>query len=539
MGVFFLRSLSKMSSLKILNPNAEHSRGIQSLVMNIGAAKGLQNVLKSNLGPRGTIKMLVNGSGDIKLTKDGNILLHEMQIQHPTACLIARAATAQDDVTGDGTTSNVLIIGEALKQCERFHPRILADGFELSKNEALKTLNRLRIKKEEIDKEVLLNVSRTSLRTKLVPKIADHIANIVVDAVLCVQKENQPIDLFMVEIMTMPHRTVEDTRLVRGLVLDHGVRHPRMPRNLKNVHILTCNISLEYEKTEVDSGLYYRTAADRDKLVEAERKFTDEKVKKIIALKREVCKEDEGFLVVNMKGIDPPSLEMLAREGIMALRRAKRRNMERLTLASGGVAVNSVEALEPSILGWAGEVREQSLGEEKYTFVEGVKNPTSCTVLIKGPNSHSINQIKDALRDGLRAVKNAIDDQCVIPGGGAFEVAAHCDLMKFKDTLKGKAKLGVQAFADALLIIPKTLATNSGFDPHDAIMPLIEEHSDGNIVGLDVITGEPFDPETEGVFDNYRVKRQQLHLSAILASQLLLVDEVLRAGKSAGGPPQQ
>jgi len=333
----------------------------------------------------------------------------------------------------------------------------------------------------------------------------------------------------------MKHRSASDTRLIRGLVLDHGVRHPRMPRSLKKVHILTCNISLEFEKTEVDSGLFYQTAGDRDKLVEAERRFTDEKVKKIIALKREVCKEGEGFLVVNMKGIDPPSLDMFAREGIMGLRRAKRRNMERLTLASGGIAVNSVEALDPSVLGWAEEVREQALGEEKYTFVEGVKNPTSCTVLIKGPNDHTIAQVKDALRDGLRAVKNTIEDAAVIPGGGAFEVAAHCDLMKFKDTVKGKSKLGIQAYADALLIIPKTLATNSGFDPHDAVMPLIEEHNDGNIVGLDVTTGEPFDPEMEGVFDNYRVKRQQLHLSAVLASQLLLVDEVLRAGKSAGG----
>lgn len=238
-----------------------------------------------------------------------------------------------------------------------------------------------------------------------------------------------------------------------------------------------------------------------------------------------------------MKGIDPPSLDMFAREGIMGLRRAKRRNMERLTLASGGIAVNSVEALDPSVLGYADFVQEQVLGEEKYTFVEGVKNPTSCTVLIKGPNNHTITQVKDALRDGLRAVKNTIEDQCVIPGGGAFEVAAHCDLMKLKDTLKGKSKLGIQAFADALLVIPKTLATNSGYDPHDSILPLIEEHNDGNIVGIDAFTGEPFDPELDGVFDNYRVKRQQLHLSAVLASQLLLVDETLRAGKQAGGNP--
>merc|ERR1711976_1030622 len=212
----------EVMSLKLLNPNAEIARSVQALATNIGAAKGLQNVLKSNLGPRGTIKMLVNGGGGIKLTKDGNVLLHEMQIQHPTASLIARAATAQDDITGDGTTSNVLIIGEALKQCERFlsegvHPRILADRFELAKNEALKSLNRLRLEKPTPDKELLLNVARTSLRTKVEHSVADHLAEIVVDALLCIRKDDKPIDLFMVEIMTMTHRTTSETRLIRGL----------------------------------------------------------------------------------------------------------------------------------------------------------------------------------------------------------------------------------------------------------------------------------------------------------------------------------
>jgi len=529
-------------SLKLLNPNAEIARSVQALATNITAAKGLQNVLKTNLGPRGTIKMLVSGSGDIKLTKDGNVLLHEMQIQSPTAILIARAATTQDEITGDGTTSNVLIIGETLKQCERFlaegvHPRILSDGFEVAKNEALKTLNRLRLEQPNPDKELLLNVAKTSLRTKVEHGIADHLAEIVVDALLCIRKDNNPIDLFMVEIMTMTHRTSSETRLIRGLVLDHGCRHPRMPRSLKNVHVLTCNISMEFEKSVIDSAMIYSSAAQRDKMVNAERKFTDERVKKIIALKREVCKEGEGFLVVNMKGIDPVALDMFANEGIMALRRAKRRNMERLTAACGGMPMNSEDGLEASVLGFAESVTEVSLGEEKYTFVEGVQNPTSVTILIKGPNSHTINQLKDAVRDGIRAVNNTLEDKCVIPGGGAFEVAAHLDLMKYKDTMKGPSKLGVQVYADALLVIPKTLAANSGFDPQDALMGLTEEHSSGHVVGLDVTSGEPFDPESEGIFDNYRVKRQQIQLSSVLASQLLLVDEFFRAGKAQGGGP--
>mmetsp|Transcript_4725 Transcript_4725/g.16623 ORF Transcript_4725/g.16623 Transcript_4725/m.16623 type:complete len:527 (-) Transcript_4725:49-1629(-) len=526
-----------MASVKKLNPNADITRSSHALLMNISAAKGLQSVLRSNLGPKGTMKMLVGGAGDIKLTKDGNILLHEMQIQHPTASLIARAATAQDDITGDGTSSSVLIIGEALKQCERFlsenvHPRVLADGFDAARAVALKTLDAVKLEKT-VDKELLLSVARTSLRTKVPQKIADQLTEIVTDAVLCIQQPDLPLDLFMVEVMTMQHRAATDTRLVKGLVLDHGPRHPRMPTKLENCHILTCNISLEFEKSEVNAGFFYRSAAHRQELADAERKFTDLKVKKIIELKREVCKPGEGFVVVNMKGIDPVSLDMLANENILALRRAKRRNMERLTLSSGGSAVNSEEGLTPDVLGFAKEVTVHTLGEEKFTFVEGVANPRSCTILIKGPDGHTIAQIKDAVRDGLRAVKNTVEDKCVVPGGGAFEIAAHRALMAEFAQMKGRTKLGVQAFADALLIIPKTLAANSGFDPQDTIISLMEEHADGHCVGVDVYTGEPFDPDMEGVYDNYRVKRQQLQLSSILASQLLLVDEVMRAGKSA------
>merc|ERR1719281_1951368 len=194
------------------------------------------------------------------------------------------------------------------------------------------------------------------------------------------------------------------------MVLDHGSRHDDMPAKLENCYIMTLNVSLEYEKSEVSAGFFYSSAEQRDKLVESERKFTDEKVRKIVALKKKVCTEEnkKTFVVINQKGIDPPSLEMLAREGIVALRRAKRRNMERLPLAVGGVAVNSVEDLDIDDLGWADLVYEQSLEDEKYTFIEGVKNPHSCTVLIKGSNDHSITQMKDALRDGLRSVTNAI-----------------------------------------------------------------------------------------------------------------------------------
>jgi len=237
-------------------------------------------------------------------------------------------------------------------------------------------------------------------------------------------------------------------------------------------------------------------------------------------------------VVINQKGIDPMSLDMLAKEGILALRRAKRRNMERLTLACGGEAVNSVEELTPAVLGHAGLVYEHVLGEEKFTFVEQVPNSFSCTILVKGPNKHTITLIQEAIRDGLRAVKNTIDDGCVIPGAGAFEVACAAHLVKYKAEVQGRPKLGVQAFADALLIIPKTLATNSGFDPIDSIVKLQEDHHKGSIVGLDLSTGKSMSPVAEGIWDNYNAKRQAIQSSSTIASQLLLVDEVLRAGKN-------
>jgi len=333
--------------------------------------------------------------------------------------------------------------------------------------------------------------------------------------------------------MTMPHKTVTETQLVRGIVLDHGGRHPQMPKRVQNAYILTANVSLEYEKSEVNAGFFYTSAQQREEMVQSERKHTDDRVKRILELKRKVCENGEGFVLVNQKGIDPLSLDMLAREGILALRRAKRRNMERIMKACGGIAVNAVDDLTPDVLGWAGTVYEQVLGEEKYTFIEDVKTPTSCTILIKGPDNHSIAQVKDAIRDGLRAINNVIIDRAVIPGAGAFEIACYLELMKYKDSVKGKQKLGVQAFAQAILAIPKTLAANSGFDQYDSIIALEEEHRNGHIVGIDLNTGGAFDPEAEGVFDNYRVKKQQLNASAVLAAQLLLVDEIIRAGRGS------
>jgi T-complex protein 1 subunit zeta len=447
--------------------------------------------------------------------------------------------------SADGTTSAVLFTGELLKQAERYtseglHPRLITEGYEIAKDMVQEFLEGFATPQPNIfqDRETVVSVVRSSLRTKLAVDLADQMAETVVDAMMCISREKESIDLHMVEIMTMQQRSGSDSCFINGIVMDHGARHPDMPRYMENCHILTCNVSMEYEKTEISSGFFYSNAEDRDKLVDSERKFTDEKVNAVIDFKRKVCKEGESFVVINQKGIDPVSLDMLAREGIFALRRAKRRNMERLTLACGGFPVNSVDDLDESQLGWAGKIREETLGDDKFTFVEDAKLGNSCTILIRGPNKHTIDQIKDAVRDGLRAVKGALEDKMLVPGAGSFEIAACNMLQRRKQAVSGKAKLGVQAFADALMIIPKTLAENSGLDVQDAIIKVEEEQdrSEGAI-GLNLTTGEAFSPESEGIWDSYTVKRQTLSLATILATQLLLVDEVMKAGKAMGKPP--
>uniref|UniRef100_A0A5F9DEZ9 T-complex protein 1 subunit zeta n=1 Tax=Oryctolagus cuniculus TaxID=9986 RepID=A0A5F9DEZ9_RABIT len=491
-----------MASIKAVNTKAEVARAQAALAVNICAARGLQDVLRTNLGPKGTMKMLVSGAGDIKLTKDGNVLLREMQIQHPTASLIAKVATAQDDITGDGTTSNVLIIGELLKQADLYiseglHPRIIAEGFEAAKIKALEVLEKVKVGKE-MKREILLDVAKTSLRTKVRADLADVLTKAVVDSVLAIRRPGYPIDLFMIEIMEMKHKSETDTK-------------------------------------EVNSGFFYKTAEEKEKLVKAERKFIEDRVQKIIDLKDKVCdKSSKGFVVINQKGIDPFSLDTLAKHGIVALRRAKRRNMERLSLACGGIAVNSLEDLSVDCLGHAGLVYEHTLGEEKFTFIEDCINPRSVTLLVKGPNKHTLTQTKDALRDGLRAIKNAIEDGCVVPGAGAVEVAIAEALIKYKRKIKGGARLGVQAFADALLIIPKVLAQNSGYDLQETLVKVQAEHVESKqLVGVDLNTGEPMVAEDARVWDNYCVKKQLLHSCTAIATNLLLVDEIMRAGMSS------
>jgi len=282
----------------------------------------------------------------------------------------------------------------------------------------------------------------------------------------------------------------------------------------------------------VNSGFFYKTADEREKLLASEREFIDQRVQKIIDLKKQVCPADgdKTFVVINQKGIDPISLDALAKQGILGLRRAKRRNMERLALACGGMAMNSLDDMTPDCLGEAGHVYEHVLGENKFTFVEECKNPKSVTILMKGPMKHGIVQMKDAVRDGIRCLYNTIQDGCMVPGAGAFEIEVSKKLSKLQ--IASRSVLGINVFAQAILVIPKTLVINAGHDAQEAILKAMQSQGD-TIVGIDLNTGDTLLPTQAGIYDVYAAKRQMIDASIVVATNLLLTDEIMRAGLSS------
>ncbi|KMZ92228.1 T-complex protein 1, zeta subunit [Plasmodium vivax Mauritania I] len=539
-------------SIHLLNKKADSLRSTNVLLTNINASKGMYDIIKSNLGPKGSYKMLVSSSGAIKITKDGNVLLNEMMIQHPTASMLSRICSSIDETLGDGSSSNLIVATSLIYLSEKYilyesiHPRIITQGFDQAKAILLDVLESMKIPinvKEHFDKELLYNVAKTCVRTKLPIVLADKLADDLVESIKIIYSPEKQIDLHMVEVVDVKKNMSINTKLVRGMVLDHGCRHPNMPNKLTKCFTLVLNVSLEYEKSEVFSSFVYSTAEDRDKLVASERKFTDDKVKKIIELKKSLIErkfketnEMYNFAVFNQKGIDPISLDLLAKENIMALRRIKRRNLERIVLCCGGNACNNVYDLSEEDVGFAGLVYEICINDEKYTFIEDVVNPKSCTLYIQAPNDYTIKQIKDAIRDGLRSIKNCIEDQCVISGAGSFEIAAYCKLKEEEKKIRGKQKFSFDVYANSLLNIPKILLENSGLDIHETLFNAIDKYmaDQSEPLGVDLDTGEPIVAHLKGIYDNYCVKKQIISIATAISQQILLVDEIIRAGKSMG-----
>ena len=495
-----------------------------SLYISICAAKGLQDILKNNLGPDGTMKILVTSSGEIKLSKDGSYLLNEMQIQNPTGSLIARTIMTQKSYIGDGATSMVILIGQTLRNIEKYlekgiHPQILCDGIDLTRMEIERWLP-TQILKQPLNRKTLIKCAKTVIETKIKKNLSEKISNIAVDAVLTLYNQGKIVDLERIEILQVNTKTESDSKWIKGLVLDHGARHPDMPKIIYNASILLCNINLEHEKSETNSSFIYNSVENKEKISLSERDVIDNRVNKIIQLKRLVCTEkNKGFVLINQKGIDTLSLDLLAKEGILGIRRAKRKNMERVSLLCNCIPINSINDLKTEVLGFTGIVYEQLIGEEKYTFFENVSNPFSGTILIKGKSSFIRKQIENSILNAMKTLKTGIKDNGFLKGAGGIELLLQNHLIDFSKNIPGKKKYGVRAFASAITSIPRTLYENSGFK--------IESLSDCvNVYEKLECNIKSKIAENILYLDSFSVKKNVFTTVCFIIVQILLIDEI-------------
>lgn len=497
----------------------------------------MAQIMSTNIGPNGATKLLEGEEGELTLTKDGGDLIRQLTIINPTAMYIARAALAQEKAFHDGVSSLVVFLDALLAQSEfhlseGVHPRIIVNGLHAARDEALSFIDTLTIDTPTSRSE-LRDVANSAALTKCPTDISD----VVVDSILCIQEENQPIDLDRIEVMRIKS-SQKYVKLVKGLIIDQGFRHPLMAKRMKNVCVCVINFSLELEDTAVKTFIPVANADQRERLTKASRKFVDEKVKTIIELRDAI---EGDFLLVNGKGIDAPSMDILAHAKISALRRVSKKNLMRLTHACGCRIVNFVDDLRADYLGYAGVVYEEThKGDNKYIFIDEVKEPKAVSIAIAGATEMNSKLVETAIRDGLRSLKNAHDDKKLLPGAGAFEIALAKHMQEFKKTVDPPLnRIGVDIFAEALLSIPRTLLANSGLDQVEVLSEMQQEAEEGELAGVDLDTGEVIDPTIFGIFDNYCVKRGIIQASPIVASQLLLVDQIIQSGKVKKPEPKE
>ena len=499
----------------------------QAQNINFQSCHFLNELTKTNIGPYGSIKMLESEKGDLKLSKSGGDLIRKLTIIHPTALFIARAALAQDKAFHDGVSTIICFINALLEQSEYkladgIHPRVITKGLDKARDFILKAIDELAIPLSDSRSDLIDYVKSAALT-----KSQLNVAEIVVDAISLIREEGKPIDMDRVEIYKIRSSKTQ-ARLVKGLVLDMGFRHDLMPKRMEKVRILALNVSLELEDTVVKTIMPVSNADERERMTIAERKFVDNKVRAIIDLRNAVGGD---FLLVNGKGIDGPSLDMLAHANISALRRVSQKTLQRLVYGCGCRVVNCVDDIFPQVLGYAGKVVEEEHNKVKFVFIDEVETPKAVSIVLGGMNVSNLDLTSAAVQSGLRMLQNAYNDKKVLPGAGATEVALSIKLQEFKKTQEAKDRLGIEIYSEALLSIPRTLMKNGGLDPSGLIGEMLNESEAGELAGVDLDTGEPIDPTIFGIYDNYCVKRGIFQSAPIVASQLLLVDEIIQSSK--------
>ncbi|MBI4438788.1 TCP-1/cpn60 chaperonin family protein [Candidatus Woesearchaeota archaeon] len=521
----------------ILSEGSQRTTGRSAQRANIMAAKAVAETVRTTLGPKGMDKMLVDSLGDVVITNDGVTILQEMSIEHPAAKMIVEVAKAQEDEVGDGTTTAVVLAGELLKQAENLidreiHPTVIARGYRLAADKSQEILNQIAEPVAEADIQTLRKIATTAMTGKGAEKAKESLSKISVDAVKAVmEKENGHllIDTDNIKIEKKVGGRVEDSELIQGIVLDKEKVHPAMPRTVKGAKVALLDAAVEIKNTEIETKIQVSDPAQMQAFIDMEERMLREKVEKIAA--------SGANVVFCQKGIDDMAQHFMSKKGIYASRRVSKSDMEKLARATGGKIVTNLNDLSRDDLGFAGIVEELKVGDENMTYVRECKNPKSVTILIRGGTEHVVDEIKRAMEDSLGDIAAALKVGKVVAGAGASEVELAKGLRKFSESLSGREQLAVNAFAEAIEIIPRTLAENSGLDPIDIMTELKAAHdTNRKWTGIDVFTGKIIDAWKDGVIEPLKIKTQAVSSASEVAVMILRIDDVIASAGKKGGP---
>ena len=521
----------------ILKEGGSRTRGRDAQSMNIAAAKAVAGAVRTTLGPKGMDKMLVDTIGDVVITNDGVTILKEMDIEHPAAKMMVEVAKTQDDEVGDGTTSAVVIAGELLKKSEELleqdvHPTVITLGYRQAAEKAQELLQTIAVDVKAKDKEILSKIAGTAMTGKNAEASKEKLCDLIVRAITLGADADGTVDTENVKVEKRVGGAIEDSEIVEGMIIDKERVHPGMPKTVKAAKILLLNAAVEYKKTEVDAEISI-TSPDQLQL------FLDEEERMIKSIVEKI-KASGANVLFCQKGIDDIAQHYLSKAGILAVRRVKKSDMEKLARATGGALISSIDAISADELGVAGLVEERKVGGEEMIFVEKCKNPKAVSIIIKGGTEHVVDELGRALEDALRVVGVVVEDKKIVAGGGAPEVELSLRLREYAATQGGRIQLAIEAFASALEVIPRTLAENAGLDPIDKLVELRAAHEKGEkTYGLDVFEGKPVDMLAAGVVEPLRVKTQAIASAAEAAVMILRIDDVIASAKSAGPSPDE
>ncbi len=524
----------------ILKEGSSRSRGKDAQRSNMTAARIVADVVKSTLGPRGMDKMLVDSLGDVTVTNDGATVLDEIDVQNPAAKMMVEVAKTQDDEVGDGTTTAVVFAGELLKRAEDLldddvHPTVIVSGYKKAAERTMQVLNDISIPVEIDDKATLKKVAMTAMHSKGLGAAREHFADISIEAVRLVAEKRGAewtADIDNVQLTKKEGKSLLDTELIKGIIVDKEVVHPGMPKLVKNPKIALLDCALEIEKTEISAEIRINDPTQMKAFLDEETKMMKGMVDKIKAAKANV--------VLCQKGIDDTTQHFLAKEGVLAVRRIKKSDMDKLARATGGKVVTNLEDLRESDLGLASLAEERKLGDDKMVFIEGCKDPKSVAVLIRAGLERLVDEAERAFNDSLSVVADVVTKNKVVGGGGAVEAELSKRLKDYAAKIGGREQLAIEAFADSIEIVPRTLAENAGLDPIDTMVDLRSAHErkDGLWQGVDVFKGGAKDMLKAGVLEPLKVKEQAIKSATEAASMILRIDDVIASAKPPPMPPK-